>query len=116
MAEWQLLIFILSNLGGVDMVKFNVPDISEEDLLFKLDTVWQVYDFTSTYSDVFTLNECDVFFKDSNLLEYNILLYFIYVHFHRSVWRFPDGHHELRELNDGYYPQSYLILPFDSKH
>lgn len=44
------------------MVKFNVPDISEEDLLIKLDTVWQFYDFTCTYSDVFTLNECDVYF------------------------------------------------------
>lgn len=98
------------------MVKFNVPDISEEDLLIKLDTVWQFYDFTCTYSDVFTLNECDDYFKDLDLLEYNILLYFIYVHCHRSVWRFPDGHHELRELNDGYYPQSYLILPFNSKH
>ena len=97
------------------MVKFNVPDISEEDLLIKLDTVWQFYDFTCTYSDVFTLNECDDYFKDLDLLEYNILLYFIYAHCHRSVWRFPDGHHELRELNDCYYPQSYLILPFNSK-
>lgn len=50
------------------MVKFNVPDISEEDLLIMLD----------------------------------------------ADWRFPDGHHELRELNDDYYPQSYLILPFKS--
>lgn len=56
MAEWQLLILISSNFGGVDMVKFNVPDISEEDLLIQLDTVWHSYDFICTCSDVFTLN------------------------------------------------------------
>ena len=98
------------------MVKFNVPDISEKDLLIQLDTVWQSSDFLCTCSDVFILDECDVYIKDLQLLEYNILLYFIYLHCHRSVWRFPDGHHELRELNDDYYPQSYLILPFNSKH
>lgn len=98
------------------MVKFSVPDISEENLLIQLNTVWHSYDCICTCSDVFTLNECDDYIKDLELLEYNILLYFIYVHFHRSVWRFPDGHHELRELNDDYYPQSYLILPFNSKH
>ena len=81
------------------MVKFNVPDISEEDLLIKLDTVWQSYDFISTCSDVIILNEYDDYFKYLGLFKYNILLYFIYVHFHRSVWRFPDGRHELRELN-----------------
>ncbi len=97
------------------MVKFNVPDISEKDLLIQLDTVWQSFDFICTCSDVFILNECDVYIN-LELLEYNILLYFIYLHCHRSVWRFPDGHHELRELNDDYYPQSYLILPFNSKH
>ena len=34
------------------MVKFNVPDISEKDLLIQLDTVWQSSDFICTCSDV----------------------------------------------------------------
>lgn len=97
------------------MVKFNVPDISEEDLLIMLDADWRFYDFICTCSDVIILSEFDDYNKELELLNYNILLYFIYTQFHRSVWRFPDGHHELRELNDDYYPQSYLILPFNSK-
>lgn len=50
------------------MVKFNVPDISEEDLLIQLDTVWHSYDCICTCSDVFTLNECDDYIKDLELL------------------------------------------------
>lgn len=102
------------------MVACVLPDnrcveIREDDLTSLLDSVYSSYDelchiTLHTYPGYEELK----LFK-ATYLQYTSLLQYVYSLCKLSVWRYPDGHHELLNLCSGdLIPRDAVnILPFD---
>ena len=90
-------------------------EFCEDDLTSLLDSVYLSYDeLCHIISHTCPCNE-DLKFYKATYLQYTSLLQYVYSLCNLSVWRYPDGHHELLNLCSGdLIPRGAVnILPFD---
>lgn len=90
-------------------------EVDEEILIPLLDDVYSTYDELCQINSRTYLGYEELKLYRATYIQYTSLLQFVYSFCNLSVWRFPDGHHELLNLCSGdFVPRDAVnVLPFD---